>query len=275
MEQKQPAIKWSERRYLESIRQWIHDYTGLNYPERKRLLLYHRLKKLCRRLGIPGLKELDQHLQNRDFPGLAREMACAVSTNHTYFFREEKVMRFFEERILLTLPVEGQWRLWSAASSSGEEAFTLAIILAEALGLEQAQEKAAILGTDIDRRMIEQAEDGLYPEQRLDNVPKHLRHRYFRREGERQWRVVPGLKQLCTFRRLNLMSSPWLFKNAFHVVLCRNVLYYFDPQHQRDLAERLYDVTTPGGWLITSVTEPVQSLDTRWQTVMSGVYRKT
>jgi chemotaxis protein methyltransferase CheR len=264
----------AEERHLESVRQWIYDRTGLHYPERKRLLLYHRLQKLCWRLGIPGLKELDRHLQDRDFPGLGKEVARAVSTGHTYFFREEKVLQFFQNQILPTLPVEGGWRLWSAASASGEEAYTVAIILAETLGFGRAQEKAAILATDIDRLMIEKAEQGVYTEQRLENMLPFLRQQYFRQVETRQWQVVPGLKHMCTFRRLNLMSSPWPFRNRFHVIFCRNVLYYFDTGHQRDLAERLYDVTVSGGWLITSVTEPVQSLNTRWRTVTTGVCRK-
>jgi chemotaxis protein methyltransferase CheR len=271
----QASMNWAERRHFESIRQWVYDHTGLYYPERKRALLYHRLKKLCRRLGIPSLKELNRHLQDKDFPGLAREVACAVSTNHTYFFREEKVMQFFEEQILPTLPAEGKWHLWSAASASGEEAYTLAIILAEALGPERAQEKVAILGTDIDRAVIEQAEHGIYNELALERMPQHLRRRYFHPVGSGKWHIDPALKQMCIFRRLNLTSAPWPFKNNFHVILCRNVLYYFDPEHQQDLVGRLYDVTVPGGWLITSVTEPVQVLKTRWQPVASGVYRKT
>jgi chemotaxis protein methyltransferase CheR len=271
---KRSPIRWSEKRYFESIRQWIYDHTGLHYPERKYALLYHRLQKLCRRLGIPGLKELDLHLQEKNFPGLAGEVACAVSTNHTYFFREEKVMQFFQEQILPTLPVARPWRVWSAASSSGEEAYTIAIVLAEALGPGRVQEKAAILGTDIDRTAIERAEYGVYNELALESVPKYLRQRYFRSAGPGKWSIDLVLRQMCTFRRLNLMSSPWPFKRGFHVILCRNVLYYFDTEHQRDLAERLYNVTAPGGWLITSVTEPVQILQTRWQTVMSGVYRK-
>lgn len=270
----QTSMSWAEKRYFESIRRWIYDYTGLYYPERKQALLYQRLKKLCWRLGIPSLKELDRHLHKKDFPGLAREVACAISTNHTYFFREEKVMQFLQTRILPALPAEGRWRFWSAAASSGEEAYTVAIILSEVLGLERAQNQVAILGTDIDRVAIEQAERGIYHEQSLNNIPKHLRQRYFRPVRSEQWRIDSGLKQLCTFRRLNLTSSPWPFKNDFHVILCRNVLYYFDPEHQRHLAERLYDVTAPGGWLITSVTEPVQALETRWQSVVSGVYRK-
>jgi chemotaxis protein methyltransferase CheR len=205
---------------------------------------------------------------------LAGEVAREVSTNHSYFFREEKVLRFFRNRILPTLPAEDRWRFWSAACASGEEVYTLAIILAEVLGFVPAQNQAAILGTDIDHRMIGQAEQGMYGEQELEKIPKNLRKRYFRQADPGQWRVHPNLRQMCTFRRLNLMSGSWPFRHSFHVILCRNVLYYFDTEHQRDLAERLYDVTLPGGWLITSVTEPVQSLKTRWQPVASGAYRK-
>lgn len=264
-----------EQRHFLSVRQWIYDHIGLDYPERKHLLLYNRLRKLCWRAGIPSMKELDQHLRDRDFPGLDKEIARAVSTSHTYFFREEKVLQFFQDQILPALPAGEKWRLWSAAASSGEEAYTVAIILAEAFGGVQALNHVAILGTDIDRAMIEQAERGIYSEQRLENVPPYLHKRYFRRTEPGQWRIDSGLQQMCMFRRLNLMSSPWPFRNNFHVILCRNVLYYFDTEHQQDLAERLYDVTVPGGWLLTSVTEPVQTLNTRWQVVTSGVHRKT
>ena len=268
------TMNWKERKHFESIRQWVYDYTGLNYPEQKHLLLYNRLSKLCWRLGIPGLEDLDQHLHNKDFPDLDKELARIVSTSHTYFFREEKVLQFFQHRILPTLPADEQWRLWSAAASSGEEAYTIAMILTEALGFGQVQKQVSILGTDIDRAMIEQAERGVYSEQSLDKVPPHLRKRYFRQVEPGQWRIASNIHQMCMFRRLNLTSSPWPFRKNFHIVLCRNVLFYFDTTHQRNLVERLYDVTVPGGWLLTSVTESVPSLNTRWESVMTGVHRK-
>jgi chemotaxis protein methyltransferase CheR len=149
------------------------------------------------------------------------------------------------------------------------------MMLIEILGGVRAQNQVSILGTDIDRAMIEQAERGIYSEQDLEKVPPRLQKRYFRRAGPDQWHVIPVLQQMCTFRRLNLTSSPWPFRNRFHVILCRNVLYYFDVEHQQDLVERLYDVTLPGGWLLTSVTESIQTLKTRWRTVTSGVHQKT
>jgi chemotaxis protein methyltransferase CheR len=183
-------------------------------------------------------------------------------------------MQLIRDQVVPALPAQERWRLWSAASASGEEAYSVAIILAEVLGLERARERVAILGTDIDRNVIRQAEEGLYDQQRLDDVPDNLLRRYFTADGSGRWCVKPALKEMCVFRRLNLMSTPWPFMQRFHVVLCRNVLYYFDPDHQRDLVDRFYDVTVPGGWLLTSVTEPVQTLGTRWLPVVSGVYRK-
>lgn len=268
------VIRPTEERHLHSIRQWIYRQTGLYYPERKYVLLYQRLQKVCWRFGIPGLRELDRHLQEGDLPGLSMEVACAVSTHHTYFFREGRVMQFLQEQILPQLPGREQWRIWSAATSGGDEAYTVAILLAETLGLAAARQRAAILGTDLSHTAIAEAEQGEYDARRLESVPRYLLRRYFRPTPGGRWRVTRELRQMCTFRRLNLMSTPWPFRRPFHVVLCRNVLYYFDREHQRDLVERLYRVTAPEGWLITSITESLEGIDARWERVVPGVYRR-
>ncbi len=271
---KQKPINQAEEWYFESVRQWIYKHTGLHFSAEKRPVLYQRLKQLCWRLDIHGLKELDQHLRKRDFPNLAVEMARAISTNHTYFFREEEIMQFFQTQIVPHLPAKDRLRIWSAASSSGEEAYTIALILAETMGLGPARNRVSILGSDINPTVIEQAEHGIYDERTLEKVPQHLRQQYFHPLGLGQWGINPALKQMCTFRRLNLISKPWPFRNSFHVVLCRNVLYYFDRAQQQELVERAYEATLAGGWLITSVTESLWDINTRWQAVTAGVYRK-
>lgn len=264
----------AEERHFESIRQWIYTYTGLHYHKRKQSTLYHRLQRVCQQFGLTTLKELDEHLIKHDIPNLSIQLACAVSTNHTFFFREPEAFVFFQQHVLPTLPPAETWRLWSAACSTGDEAFTLAIILAEALGMLPAQQKVNILGTDLSQVVLEQAEYGVCNERRMEYMPIHWRHSYFQPVGLGQWQVNSSIRQMCTFRRLNLMSSPWPFKNQFHVIFCRNILYYFDQEDQRTLVERLYDVTAPGGWLLTSVTESLLSMHTRWQMVKTGVYRK-
>jgi chemotaxis protein methyltransferase CheR len=147
-------------------------------------------------------------------------------------------------------------------------------LISEALGLRSIQDKVAILGTDISQPMIEQAEHGVYDQYRLEQVPPPFLKRYFEPVGLGQWRVVPWLRQMCTFRRMNLQSPQWPFRYPFHVILCRNVLYYFDGPHQEQLLTSLYEAAAPGAWLLTSVTETLHSLNTPWEKIGPGVFRK-
>jgi chemotaxis protein methyltransferase CheR len=225
-------------------------------------------------MGIPNLQEMDRQLRESGSSQLAVQVVCAVSTNHTFFFREMEVLRHIPTRILPHLPRDDEWRIWSAATSSGEEAYTVGILLAEALGLEQAQQRAAILGTDISHPMIDLAERGVYEPNRMELASPEVIKRYFEPAGQSRWRVIPALKRMCTFRRMNLQSMPWPFKSPFHVILCRNVLYYFDLPQQRRLLEEMYEWTVPGGWLLTSVTETIAGQATRWRKVDVGVFQK-
>ena len=147
-------------------------------------------------------------------------------------------------------------------------------MLSELLGINQALSQVGILGTDISYPMITQAEHGVYHKQKMELVNDVTLKRYFSQVNDEQWSILPALKPMCTFRRMNLHSYPWPFQNQFHVVFCRNILYYFDRPLQQELVERIYDITLPGGWLITSVTETLYWAKTRWHTVTTGVYRK-
>ena len=268
------TILAEDRPHLESIRQWIFTHTGLHFGERKQYILYRRLQTLCWRQGIPTLEEMDRQLHGAGSSQLALDVACTISTNHTFFFREPMVLDYLRDVIIPQLPQDEMWRIWSAASSSGEEAYTLAMLLAEMLGVGQSQQRAAILGTDLSHPMVDQAEHGVYDQNRMDQVPPEFVKRYFEPVGLGQWRVSAGLRKMCTFRRINLQSADWPFKNPFHVILCRNVLYYFDSEHQERLVERLYDMAMPGGWLLTSVTETLHGLKTRWKKVSAGVFHR-
>lgn len=259
---------------MQAVRHWIYSHTGLHFAEPKLTILRQRLQCLCRELGIPSFQALYQHLQRNDMPNLPLGIARAVSTNHTCFFREPEAFQFFAGKIIPTRPPHARWRIWSAACSSGEEPYTLAIVLAQQLGLAQAARQAAILGTDISRPMIEQAEHGVYYRQRLQKVPEAVRGQFFKPVGLGQWRIIPELQQFTVFRRFNLMSSAWPFKNMFHVIFCRNVFYYFDQPHRRQLTEQLFRVTEPGGWLLTSVTESLRTYQSGWLMIAPGIYQK-
>jgi chemotaxis protein methyltransferase CheR len=267
-------IPSSEMDAFNDLSNWISIYTGLHFPPGKHLNLYRRLLNLCQKLEINDLNEMLQHLRLKDMPDLPAELARGISTNHSFFFRETEVLEYFKEKIVPTLPDDTRWRIWSAAASSGEEAYTLAIILSELLGISRAIEKSAILGTDISYSMIAHAERGIYHKQKLEMVNEMVLKRYFRQVDNNQWSINSLIQPMCTFRRLNLNSTPWPFQNHFHVIFCRNVLYYFDRPMQQELIERMYDNALPGGWLVTSVTETLYWAKTRWRPITIGVYRK-
>ncbi len=257
----------------ESIRNWLSEQSGMSFPEKKRDLLTHRMTRVLSRFGLSSLEALAEELISDRDVELKLAVLHAASTNHTYFFREPEILDFFRDNILTPGTRNGSLRVWSAAASSGDEAYSLAIIAAEMLGA-LAPVRVSILGTDISLPAISQAESAIYTSSHLEHAPPEILERYFVPAGMGQYQAVPELRRMCTFRRLNLKAAPYPFAKGFNVIFCRNVLYYFDRQHQFQILEQLYDVTEPGGWLLTSLTEVVRDLGTRWQPVTNAVYRR-
>ncbi|MEI6986308.1 MAG: protein-glutamate O-methyltransferase CheR [Rhodospirillaceae bacterium] len=264
----------SEACAYEDIRGWLNARCGISYSDRKKDLLRLRLSRVMSRFNINSAKELAGRLICRDSREIQLAVLHAASTNHTYFFREPQVLDVFRDQILPSLAGQRELRIWSAAASSGDEAYTIAILAAETLGRERAASRVSILGTDISAPMIERAEEGVYNANHLEKTQAHLIKRYFLPQGGEQFQVSPDIRQMCTFRRMNLQARPYPFQRNFHVTFCRNVLYYFDRPHQISVLENLYDVTEPGGWLLTSMTEQVRDLGTRWKPQGVGIYRK-
>jgi chemotaxis protein methyltransferase CheR len=257
----------------ECIRDWLAESCGMSFPEKKRDLLTHRITRVQERFGFPSLEALADQLTRTGDVDLKLAVIHAASTNHTYFFREPQALDFFRDQILRSPLAQEGLRVWSAAASSGDEAYSLAIIASQAFGV-MAPSRISILGTDISLPAIKQAEAAIYNTNHLEHVPADILQQYFVPAGMGQSRVTPEIHRLCTFRRLNLKVSPYPFSKSFHVIFCRNILYYFDRQHQFQILEQLYDVAEPGGWLITSVTETVRDLRTRWQPVTNAIYRR-
>jgi chemotaxis protein methyltransferase CheR len=253
---------------LVAISGWVHKNLGIYYPEHKLSLLEGRLVQLCSARRLATMSELYQALLLSPSSGIALELAHAVSTNHTRFFREVETFRFFIKSILPS--TKGHFRVWSAAASTGEESYTLAMMVVQTLGLRTAEERCAILGTDISAEVIKVAEAGCY--RQADGVPPE--YQSYLVSHSRGVAVHPGVKRLCLFRRLNLLKKPWPFRQQFQVILSRNVLYYFDAKQQEELLCRYHEHTSPGGFLLTSVTESLRGLNTPWKMLEPGIYRK-
>ena len=231
-----------------------------------------RLTQLTQELNC-SLEELYVRVTRQErIPVEKLIQACTV--NHTGFYREVSTYHRFMEHVVPTLPAEGPIRVWSAASSSGEELYTLAFFLVGAFGLDEVADRWQLLGTDIDARMIQKAERAVYPEQRLLHTPHAIRERFFRLNADATYRVHDSIRRLCTFRRLNLLRSRYPFEKSFHAILCRNVLYYFTPEIQSTVLRSLHRVGRSGGWLLTGASESIHHLDTPWERITQGLHRR-
>lgn len=261
----------SNQNELLRVRDWVAQRIGIHFPNDKLNTLEQRLEAVLNQCKLPDhqalLSELNQG-SSRVHIALARN----VSTNHTLFFREQSVLkRFFASHY--TPPSPGaQHRFWSAASSTGEEAYTVLMMLDAQYG--QVSERVRLLGTDISDRAIQHAQKGEYAAGRMSDVPSLFNERYFKKTGSDHWTIAPQIRRAATFRRLNLLHSPWPFHHKMHVVFCRNVLYYFTKSNQEKVLRSIYNATAPGGFLVTSVTESFSELDVPWVQRDTGIHQK-
>jgi chemotaxis protein methyltransferase CheR len=254
-----------------TLRRWVETHFGIRFAPGQEDSFGSRLEGYCRAHAITA-EALQGRLSGGD-RALVLGLAEAMSTNYTTFFREPEIFTFLGETILPTLPTQEPARFWSAASSSGEEAYSLAIYLQERLGEMAASARVRILGTDISERHVRSAEEGIFSTQKLEQLDPS-RRRSFDPLGIGQWRASASLRRMCTFRRMNLTQPTWPFEQRFHVIFLRNVLYYFAASMRRSVVEACYDAAEPGAWLITSLTEPMLDMSTRWSQLRPAIFRK-
>lgn len=258
---------------FEKIRTWLSQRCGIAFPPSKSELLRQRMNRVLRRFGFDDLNRLATELISANAQDVQLAVMHAASINHTYFFREPEVLDRFMDTALPTFQDRTEFRIWSAACSTGEEAYTIAILLAERLS-PQVLNRVSILGSDISAPVVERAELGVFPSRQLAQTEPNLVQRWFKPTGINQYRVNPDIRDVCTFRRMNLKATPYPFSKPFQAVFCRNILYYFDRDDQAATVRALYDVVEPGGWLVTSVTESIRHLGSMWEPVATGLYRR-
>ncbi|MFD0857510.1 CheR family methyltransferase [Roseovarius aquimarinus] len=258
---------------FEAVRDWISLRCGISYPPPKADLLRQRMGRVLRRFGYADLNRLAQELQPAGLEEVQLAVMHAASINHTYFFREPEILERFITEMAPALARGEDLRIWSAACSSGEEVYTIAMLLAQRMGPDVLR-RVSILGTDISGPMVERAELGIFPERQFSQTDPAILGRWFTPTGIGQFRVRPALRDVCTFRRMNLKATPYPFKRAFHAIFCRNILYYFDHQDQAATVRALYDMAVPGGLLVTSVTESISHLGSNWQQIATGIFRR-
>ena len=263
-----------------SVAALVQKTFGIHLPESKRAMMSCRMYKVVRAAGCGSFAEFYQKHLTNPTPEALSNLANALSTNHTYFNREASHFWFFRDEVLPELIGYQQRagrrdiRVWCAASSSGEEPYTLAMVIRDALGSRAKDWQGGLLATDISMNALGKARKGTYQTDGAMELPDDMYRKYFRSVGGGMSEVVPDIKREVTFRRFNLMNARYPFKQPFHAVFCRNVMIYFEEDTKKKVVERIYDVTAPGGYLFVGMAETISGLGTRFKSVRPGVYRK-
>ncbi|MBU2546828.1 MAG: protein-glutamate O-methyltransferase CheR [Proteobacteria bacterium] len=265
---------------FETIRHLIYEQFGINLTEQKRSLVAGRLQKMIRGMGFTRFSEYLAHLETDASKQSLRDLINRISTNHTFFFRETAHFDYFCQTVLPELTGRlkqrnaRDLRIWSAGCSSGEEAYTLVMLMKEFFGMDYGQWDAGLLATDISTDALATALNGIYPEERTSMIPSNFKSRYFKKISEDRWAVDPALKREIIFRRFNLMTKTFPFKQPFHVIFCRNVMIYFDQPTREALVQRFFEFTAPGGYLFIGHSESLRRDACPYDYVMPAVYRK-
>lgn len=199
-----------------------------------------------------------------------------LTTNHTFFLREADHFNYFRDRVLPYLKAvvkDRDLRIWSAGCSSGEEPYTLAMIMADFFGLEKSSWETKLLATDISQRVLDAAIEGVYTDEQIASIPEGWRKKYFKRIDKTVFQVVDGIRNDVIFRVFNLNNGVFPFRKKFHVIFCRNVMIYFDIPTKRELIDRFYDLTEPGGYLFIGHSESICE-GTKYKYKAPAIYRK-
>lgn len=255
---------------------YIHQNFGINLAKKKTLVEV-RLSNLLENKGFHKLSDyMEFVLADRSGQELT-ELLNRITTNHTFFMREQEHFQFMSKVVLPKLKRtnrEKDLRIWSAGCSTGEEPYTLMMLIFDALGLDQVNWDTSLLATDISIKALKIAQAGIYPEEALRNVPDVWKRRYFKTCPNQEYAVVDEIKQEVIFRTLNLMDESFPFRRKFQVIFCRNVMIYFDQETKMKLVKKFYDLTEPGGYLFIGHSESISRLESDYDYIMPAVYQK-
>lgn len=240
----------------------IYEAAGITLPPSKASLVYSRLAKRLRALGFKTFGDYCRWIETEGGAEERKSLLSALTTNVTHFFREGHHFEILERRVLPELIKHaeqgGRVRLWSAACSSGEEPYSMAMTVLSAAP-KAARYNLKILATDLDPMVLEQARRGIYPEDAMTRLPEATRRRFFKsvQDGRHKaFSVVDEVRRLIVFKELNLIR-PWPVKGPFDAVFCRNVVIYFDEPTKEAVWQRFAAVIGDGGWLFVGHSERV------------------
>lgn len=262
-------------REFDQIRRLAYDQFGLELRPGKESLVSARLSKIIRAMHFKSFQQYYDFLLADKSGEALTAMIDALTTNHTSFFREQGHFDFLKSSILPALKLRPRISVWSAACSTGEEPYSIAVCLAQNLAAHELT-KVRILATDISTRVLRIAQAGEYPPERFPEAVIHQLRPYLTRTDKKSdsaFVVKREVRDLVEFRRQNLMQS-FGHLGSFPLIFCRNVMIYFDSPTQQELVRRLTDALEPGGYLFIGHAESLNRIQHSLEYIQPAIYRK-
>lgn len=266
-------------REFNRVKARVYQEAGISLSDAKRTLVVSRLGKLVRALQLNSFDAYLDHLERQGTPADAQDFINALTTNLTRFWREDHhfehlegyVRQLMGQRPRLGANGRPKLRIWSAGCSTGQEPYTIALGLLAAFP-ELKRWDFRVLATDIDTNVVAKAAGGVYPEAELNGLT-HERTALFERAGAGQVQIPMAVRELISFKPLNLMNNPWPMHGPFDAVFCRNVAIYFDKKTQGELFARLGAILVPDGFLYIGHSENLGAGGTNFRLVGKTIYQ--
>ena len=259
----------------------LADYIKANYgihlKDEKQTLVTGRLHNVLIQAGFKSFTDYYNHIISDKSGDAVITLIDKITTNHTFFMREADHFFYFRDKVLPFLTGiirDKDLRIWCAGCSTGEESYTLAMILDEYFSKEEMWWDTKVLATDISEKVLKIATQGIYSNERIAVLPGHWKAGYFKKQDEANSIVNDKIKNEVIYRKFNLMEPLFPFKRKFHVIFCRNVMIYFDNKTKDELVNKFYEHMEYGGYLFIGHSESLNRETTRFKYVMPAIYRK-
>ena len=259
------------------ISMYLKDRYGIDMTHKKEIM-DGRLSNMIRIRGFDNYDAYMNTLMQDPSGEMEKELVNLLSTNHTYFMREFEHFEYMKKVVLPYLRKREEniqdLRIWCGAASSGEEPYTLAMLLVDFFGLEHDKWDTTVLATDISTEVLQTAVRGVYKKEQIAELPDNWKRRFFRSVGEgKYFAITDELKNEVLYRQFNLVDD-FPFRKKLHVIFLRNVMIYFDRPTKQNLIKKLYDVLEPGGYLFVGRTETIEKGNVPFELVEPSIFRK-
>lgn len=262
------------------LSRYIQDNYGIKMPPIKKTVLQGRLQKRLRKLKMPDYKTYVDFVFSKEGENEIIHMMDVVSTNKTDFYREPIHFELLQEEILHELfkrKGNGKINVWSAGCSSGEEPYTIAIVLNE-FKIKNPGFDFQIIGTDISTQMLQQGANAVYKEDRIEVIPLNIKKKYFLKSKDQnnpKVRLTNELRNKVKFQRLNFMDNVYQINESFDIIFCRNALIYFERENQEVVINKLCNKLAPNGYFFLGHSESITNMNVPLKSLRPTVFVKT